>query len=97
MSIGTIRRAVAALERHGIVRWVRGRGTYVAGQGSQALTQKFETLRLRDGSTFVPNFELVSVKRQVPSSAAAAVLGLCANEEVFAVTELLYYDKVASA
>lgn len=95
VSIGTVRRAVAALEQHGIVKRVQGRGTYVAGQGSKALTQKFETLKLRDGSIFVPKFELVSVRRQLPSSGVAAVLGLGPTNEVFAVTELLYHDDVA--
>ena len=95
VSIGTIRRAVAALEQHGIVKRVQGRGTYVAGQGSQALIQKFEPLRLRDGNSFVPNFELVSVKREAPSIETATVLGLGPKEDVFAVTKLLYHEKEA--
>lgn len=95
VSIGTIRRAVAALEEHGIVKRIQGRGTYIAGQGAQALTQKFETLRLRDGRAFVPNFELVSIKRQSPSDEAAAVLGRGSDEQVFVVTQLIYHDEVA--
>lgn len=92
VSIGTVRRAVATLEDHGIVRRVQGRGTYVAGQGPNALPNKFEHLLHPNGQSLIPSFELVSVVRQPATAAAAKVIGLDAGEQVIEVTQLLLHN-----
>ncbi len=49
VSVGTIRRAIEGLEDSGVVVRKQGRGTYISGQGAQALQNKFTNLRSSSG------------------------------------------------
>lgn len=64
VSVGTIRRAIEGLEESGIVVRKQGRGTYVSGQGAQALQNKFTLVRSPGGRLFQLTYKLLGIKRR---------------------------------
>lgn len=64
VSVGTIRRAIEGLEESGIVVRKQGRGTYVSGQGAQALQNKFTLVRSPGGRLFQLTYKLIGTKRR---------------------------------
>lgn len=61
VSVGTIRRAIEGLEDSGVVVRKQGRGTYISGQGAQALQNKFTNLRSGSGGQLSLSYRVVDV------------------------------------
>ncbi len=89
VSIGTVRKAMEALESNGLVKRIQGRGTYVAGVGSHVLKEKFTRLRGIDGQPVELAYELLMAARTRTTTAAAAALGLPEDADVFEVRQRL--------
>lgn len=75
VSIGTIRRAVQALEDTGVVVRKQGRGTYVAGRGASPLQDKFCPLRSPSGSRLQIGYHLLAIAQRIATSNECAMLG----------------------
>lgn len=89
VSIGTIRRAVADLETSGVLVRKQGRGTYVSGQGTAALQEKFCSLRTPAGARLAPAFELISLTRRPAGPHEQSALGLADTQGVFEIVQRL--------
>ena len=61
VSVGTIRRAIEGLEDSGVVVRKQGRGTYISGQGAQALQNKFINLRTTAGGQLQLSYRVLDV------------------------------------
>jgi GntR family transcriptional regulator len=85
VSIGTIRRAIEGLEESGIVVRKQGRGTYVSGQGAQALQTRFTVIRSPSGRPLPLSYRLLGVERRTMSPQEQKQFGA---EQPIAVTEI---------
>ncbi len=89
VSIGTIRRAIEGLEDSGIVVRKQGRGTYVSGQGAQALQNKFTIIRSLSGRPLQPAYKLLDMARRPATPAEAGRLGVETGAELIEVGQAL--------
>ena len=64
VSVGTIRRAIEGLEESGILVRKQGRGTYVSGQGANALQNRFTLLRSANGRALQLTYKLIGLERR---------------------------------
>ena len=87
VSVGTIRRAIEGLEHSGIVVRKQGRGTYVSGQGAQALENKFTLLRSPLGRPLRLTYKLVAVARRMATQSERVSLGLDRPSEVLEIKQ----------
>lgn len=85
VSIGTIRRAIEGLEDSGIVVRKQGRGTYVSGQGAQALQTRFTSIRSPSGRPLPLSYRLLGIERRASSPQEQRQFGA---ESPLAVTEV---------
>ena len=89
VSIGTIRRAIEGLEEAGLVVRKQGRGTYLAGNRREAITEKFCALRTSNGERPTLNFQLEQIKRRRATSVEADRLQIKSGTEVYEVEQIL--------
>lgn len=82
VSQGTARKALAELERAGVVERRQGRGTYVPVTTPERALFHFFRLRRPDGSRVAPELVSEALRRRRPTAAERAVLGEGAVVEV---------------
>jgi GntR family transcriptional regulator len=87
VSIGTVRRAVADLEANGIVVRQQGRGTFVAGRGAGALSEKFAGVRGVNGERLEITLELVGITPRSASEAEAVQLPAARGRGVIEIAQ----------
>lgn len=90
VSIGTIRRAIEGLEESGIVVRKQGRGTYVSGQGANALQNRFTLLRSAAGRPLQLTYKLLEVTRRPITSGERARLMSEEGEEAIVVRQSVH-------
>ena len=90
VSVGTIRRAIEGLEETGIVVRKRGRGTYVSGQGAQALQNKFTLVRSPSGRPFQLTYKLLGVTRRSATTVEKVRLVHSDIEEVVEIRQSVH-------
>jgi len=91
VSQGTARRALAELERRGIVERQQGRGTVVATTTPQTDHFHFFRLRHADGSDAEPVLESETLERRRSTAAEREVLGVGAKQ-VYAIARIRSID-----
>lgn len=89
VSVGTIRRAIEGLEESGIVVRKQGRGTYVSGQGANALQNRFTLWRSASGRPLQLTYQLLGVERRPISTSERARLMSEEGEDALVVRQLV--------
>ena len=92
VSQGTARRALAELERNGVVERRQGRGTFVAVTTPERALFHFFRLRRSDGTRVVPDLLSESVRRRRASAGERAALCNNAADSVFEVSRVRGID-----
>jgi GntR family transcriptional regulator len=90
VSVGTIRRAIEGLEESGLVVRKQGRGTYVSGQGAQALQNKFTTLRSASGRALQLSYRTTHFSHRPATTAESVRLMLKAEDEVLEIEQSVH-------
>lgn len=94
VSIGTVRRAILGLEDAGIVVRKQGRGTYLAGQGRQALSDKFCPIRTIDGKRPTLTYRLEHIGQRLATTDEVSVLQCATGSQVFQIEQTIILDVV---
>lgn len=87
VSVGTIRRAIEGLEESGVVVRKQGRGTYISGQGAQALQNKFTNLRSVMGGQLHLAYQVLDVVRREATLMERNRLMCSEREEVIEIRQ----------
>lgn len=90
VSVGTIRRAIEGLEDSGVVVRKQGRGTYVSGQGAQALQNKFTMLRTALGGQLQLSYRVVDVVHREATIVERNRLMCSDREEVIEIRQKVH-------
>lgn len=90
VSVGTIRRAIEGLEESGIVVRKQGRGTYVSGQGANALQNRFTLLRGATGRPLHLTYKLLGVERRPMTVGERARLVADEGDEAVVVRQTVH-------
>jgi GntR family transcriptional regulator len=94
VSIGTVRRAILGLEDAGIVVRKQGRGTYLAGQGRQALSEKFCPIRNADGTRPILTYRLEHIGQRPATMDESSTLRCATGSQVFQIEQTIMVDAV---
>jgi GntR family transcriptional regulator len=94
VSIGTIRRAVEGLEDLGIVRRRQGRGTFVAGPGQPAISDRYRRLHDAQGEMLQSTQTLLSFRARPASPEEASLFRLTGEVEVIDVRHAILVETV---
>ena len=85
VSVATIRKALAIMEKEGLVYRKQGLGTFVTDRLSESYRAKYDRVRRPDGSRFDWLFAELKTKKSTASQEAAIALDIQPGDEIFEV------------